>query len=175
MNVLESMRQRMSAGVEDVEPREEQLRDLHRLIAKVTSDTEELRFNTAIAAMMEFMNAVKKWGNRPRAALEPFALLLAPYAPHLAEECWAMCGHGETLAYEPWPQLERKYVEESTVTLPVQVNGKVRTTVSVPADIDEDAAVALAREDERVQRHMAGKELKKVIFKAGKILNLIVK
>ena len=104
-----------------MEATEGQLRDLHKLIAKVTTDTEDLRFNTAIAAMMEFMNATKKWPSRPRSALEPFALLLAPYAPHLAEECWALCGKSESLTYEAWPQADEKLLVESTISLPVQV------------------------------------------------------
>ena len=109
-----------SAGLEDVEASDAQLRDLHKLIAKVTADTQELRFNTAIAAMMEFMNATKKWPSRPRAALEPFALLLAPYAPHLAEECWAMCGKAETLTYEEWPIADEALLVESVISLPIQ-------------------------------------------------------
>lgn len=104
-----------------MEPTEEQLRALHKLIAKVTEDTEELRFNTAIAAMMEFLNATKKWKTSPRAVLEPFALLLAPYAPHMGEECWQMCGHAESLAYAPWPELDESLLVESSIKLPVQV------------------------------------------------------
>lgn len=111
----------MSAGVDDAEADEEQLRTLHKLIAKVTDDTEGLRYNTAIAAMMEFMNASKKWKSKPRSVLEPFALMLAPYAPHMAEECWEMCGHDESLTYEPWPELDESLLVESSMTMPVQV------------------------------------------------------
>jgi leucyl-tRNA synthetase len=158
-----------------VEPTEEQLRGVHKLIAKVTADTEALRFNTAIAAMMEFMNATKKWEGRPRRALEPFALMLAPYAPHLAEECWAKCGHGESLTYAPWPELDERYLVESTIQLPVQVNGKMRGTIEVPPDVERDAAVSLAEALDKVARQLDGKDVKKVIWVPGKILNLIAK
>lgn len=110
-----------TAGVDEDEPSKDQLRTLHKLIAKVTDDTDELRFNTAIAAMMEFMNAATKWQNRPRAALEPFILLLAPYAPHIAEELWAKCGHDTTLAYASWPCYDPALLVEDEITLPVQV------------------------------------------------------
>lgn len=163
------------ADVQDVEASEDQLRALHRLIAKVSDDTPALRFNTAIAAMMEFMNATKKWETRPRAALEPFVLLLAPYAPHIAEECWQRCGHSESLAYAPWPELDESLLVESTVQLPVQVNGKMRGTVEVAADVDEDGAVAAARELAPVAKQLDGKQVVKVIFRAGRILNLIAK
>ena len=164
-----------SAGLDDAEPTREQLRDLHKLISKVTEDTEELRFNTAIAAMMEFMNAVKKWPNKPRAVLEPLALLLAPYAPHLAEECWQMCGKGDTLTYEQWPQVDEQYLQADTVSLPVQVNGKMRGTLEVAPDLAEDAALAAAKELGPVHKQLEGKEIKKVIYRAGKILNLVAK
>ena len=81
-----------------------------------------MRFNTAISAMMEFVNAANKWDNRPRAALEPFALLLAPYAPHVAEELWAKLGNNDTLAYSPWPESDPSLLVEDQVTLPVQVS-----------------------------------------------------
>lgn len=112
----------MRTGVEDVPASKDQLRILHKTISKVTEDTEELRFNTAIASMMEFMNDTKKWKNKPREALEPLLLLLAPYAPHIAEECWAQCGHEGSLAYVGWPQLDESLLVEDEVTLPVQVH-----------------------------------------------------
>lgn len=163
------------AGVEDVEPTKAQLRALHKAIDKVTIDTEELRFNTAIAGMMEFMNDTKKWPNRPRAALEPLLLLLAPYAPHLAEECWRRCGHPESLTYAPWPQADAELLVEDEVVLPVQVNGKMRGKVSVAPDVTQTAALELAQALPTVQKQLEGKGVKKVIFVPGKILNIIAK
>ena len=182
------------AGVDDAEPSREQLRLLHATIKKVTTETEEMRFNTAIAAMMEFVNGVYKWPNRPRAALRPFVLLLAPYAPHLAEELWQRTappaangngsngssanggsgGGGGTLAYEPWPEADEALLVVDTVNLPVQVNGKMRGTVEVGVAAPQDAALAAALEVGAVKKLVDGKEIKKVIYVPGKILNVIV-
>jgi len=167
------------AGLTDDAPTKEQLRALHTCIKKVTTETEEMRFNTAIAAMMEFVNAVYKWPSKPRAALRPFVLLLAPYAPHIAEELWAgvlQGGGAGTLAYEPWPAHDEALLVQDSVQLPVQVNGKVRATLEVARDIDQAGAVAAALAAPNVAKHTseAGKAVKKVIFVPGKILNLIV-
>eukprot|EP00878_Enallax_costatus_P022863 GHUV01024296.1.p1 GENE.GHUV01024296.1~~GHUV01024296.1.p1 ORF type:complete len:684 (+),score=223.68 GHUV01024296.1:356-2407(+) len=162
------------SGVTDVEPSREQLRLLHATIKRVTVETEELRFNTAIAAMMEFINGVYKWDNRPRAALEPFVLLLSPYAPHLAEELWSRLGHPQTLAYEPWPECDELLLVVDTINLPVQVNGKMRGTVEVSVSADQPAAVEAAMGLNSVKKFTDGKEIKKVIYVPGKILNLIV-
>jgi len=162
-------------GVTDDAPTKEQLRLLHTTIKKVTTETEEMRFNTGISAMMEFVNGVTKdWPNRPRAALEPFILLLAPYAPHLAEELWSRAGHTASLTYEAWPQHDEALLVQDSITLPVQVNGKVRGTVEVSRTVSQDDAVAAAMAAPNVTKFTEGKSLKKVIFVPGKILNLIV-
>lgn len=161
--------------MEDVEPSKAQLRTLHKAIEKVTLDTEDLRFNTAIAGMMEFMNEAKKWPGRPRAALEPLLLLLAPYAPHLAEECWRRCGHAESLTYAPWPQADAALLVEDEVVLPVQVNGKMRGKVEVAVGVAQEDALAAAQGLPAVQKQLEGKDVKKVIFVPGKILNIIAK
>ncbi|KAL4430746.1 hypothetical protein ABPG75_006002 [Micractinium tetrahymenae] len=158
----------------DEQPNKEQLRLLHQCIKKVTEETEEMRFNTAIAAMMEFVNGAYKWQARPRAALEPFILLLAPYAPHLAEEMWTVLGHSGSLAYAPWPEADESLLVSSTYNLPVQVNGKMRGAVEVDVSIDQEGAVAAARGVGAVSKQLEGKEVKKVIFVPGKILNIIV-
>ncbi|EFJ50272.1 hypothetical protein VOLCADRAFT_89222 [Volvox carteri f. nagariensis] len=161
-------------GVSEEPPSREQLRLLHQTIKKVSIETEELRFNTAIAAMMEFVNGVtKSWNNRPRAALEPFVLLLSPYAPHLSEELWARCGHSTSLAYESWPAADEGLLVVDTVNLPVQVNGKTRGTVQVAAAASQDDAMAAAVGNANVAKYTADKEIKKVIYVPGKILNLI--
>src|SRR5206468_6609678 len=96
----------LNAAVQDVEPDKETLRELHRTIKKVTEDTDGMRFNTAISAMMEFSNHMTGQKVRPKGVLRPFVLLLAPYAPHVAEELWAALGNATTLAYEPWPKFD---------------------------------------------------------------------
>eukprot|EP00798_Chlamydomonas_sp_ICE-L_P005874 gene5874-6166_t len=162
-------------GVSDDEPTKEQLRLLNATIKKVTIETEEMRYNTGISAMMEFVNGVTKdWKNRPRAALTAFPILLAPYAPHIAEELWQKLGHEGSLTYEQWPQYDESLLVLDTIMLPVQVNGKVRGTAEVSPDVDQEAAVAAAMELENVLKFTEGKTIKKVVFVKGRILNLIV-
>lgn len=159
----------------DVDPTKEQLRLLHATIKKVTEETEEMRFNTAIAAMMEFINGAYKWETRPRAVLKPFVLLLAPYAPHLAEEMWTQLGGSGSLTYESWPEADESLLVDDTVKLPVQVNGKTRGTVEIAKGCAQDVAVAVAQALPAVAKQMEGKEVKKVIFVSDKILNFVVK
>ena len=164
-----------SMGLSDEAPTKEQLRLLHLTIKKVTEETEEMRFNTGIAAMMEFINGAYKWENRPKEVLKPFILLLAPYAPHLAEEMWVQLGEKGSLTYEPWPKADESLLVEDSVKLPVQVNGKTRGTVEVPKGCSQDAALEAAQALSTVAKQLEGKEVKKVIFVADKILNLVVK
>ncbi len=165
----------LAAEVSDAAPTDEQMRTLHAAIRKVTDDIEGMRFNTAISALMEFVNAATPWPSRPRAVLEPAVLLLSPFAPHLAEELWERLGHGESLATAPWPEAEDRWLASDTVEVAVQVNGKTRGAVSVPKDADAAAAVAAAREIPAVARQLEGKAIRKEIYVPGRILNLIVK
>merc|ERR1719183_742173 len=114
--------------------------------------------------MMEFVNAATKWGSAPRALLEPFVILLAPYAPHVAEEFWALLGHTESLTYEPWPEVKEEYLVEDSVCIAVQVNGKVRGEITLALDADEAAAMAAAAQVENVVKFMDGKQTKKIIY-----------
>ena len=124
----------LNPAVQDVPPTEAQDRVLHKTIQTVTEDVEKLSFNTAISRLMEFTNEFTKADVRPRTAMESFVLLLAPFAPHIAEELWQLLGHAETLAYAPWPQFDESKVAEDTIEIPVQVNGKLRAKITVPAD-----------------------------------------
>ncbi|HMP76142.1 MAG TPA: leucine--tRNA ligase [Kiritimatiellia bacterium] len=156
------------------EPTVEQLRPLHAMLKKVGDDIEGLRFNTAISAMMEFVNEAQKWERRPRAILERFVLALSPLAPHLSEELWQKLGHDQSLAYEPWPAYDSALLVSDTMEIPVQVNGKLRGKIVVPVGADQDAIVAAAQADEGVQSHLAGKTLRKTIFVPGRLLNFVV-
>jgi len=157
------------------EPDRQIERALHRLIKKVGADIEAMKFNTAIAAMMEFVNAVFKAGRISKDQAERFVLVLSPFAPHIAEEIWERLGHAESLAYEPWPAYDPAMLAEETLQLAVQVNGKVRSRISVPAGASEDEAIAAALADERVASAIAGKQVVKKIFVAGRLINLVVK
>ncbi len=165
---------KLHAAVTDATPDRDTLRVLHSTIQKVTKDTEGLSFNTAISAMMEFVNHVTKLDVRPRSVLEPFVLLLAPYAPHVAEELWAALGHGPTLAYAPWPTFDPELTKVAEIDVPVQINGKLRTVLKVPAEIDDAALEAAALADEKVKESLVGKTVKKTIVKSKKLVNLVV-
>jgi leucyl-tRNA synthetase len=164
----------LSEAVQDGEPDRETLRLLHKTIQKVTVDLDAMRFNTAIAAMMEYSNHLTRLPARPRSALEPFVLLLAPFAPHIAEELWHALGHGQTLAYEPWPAFDPALVKDDVIEVPVQVNGKLRSRLSVPADIDDAALKKAAYADEKVSAAIAGKTVKKEIIVPRKLVNIVV-
>jgi leucyl-tRNA synthetase len=165
---------KLNESIARVEPTKDQLRLLHQTIAKVTEDIEALRLNTAIAALMELTNAAYKWERVPRAVAEPFVLLLSPLAPHLAEELWARLGHEQSLAYEPWPAADLALLQAETLEIPVQVNGKMRGKVVVPADADQDSVIRVARADANVQRHLEGKEIRRAVYVPGRILNFVI-
>jgi leucyl-tRNA synthetase len=165
---------KLADTVQNVEPDRETLRKLHQTIQKVTEDLDSMHFNTAIAAMMEFANHLTKLEVRPRVVFEPFVLLLSPFAPHLAEELWQALGHTETLAYEPWPRYDPALAREDVIEVPVQVNGKLRSKLTVPADIDEAALKAAALADERIRELTEGKQVRKVIVVPRKLVNIVV-
>ena len=148
---------------------------LHKTIKAVTHDIEHLLFNTAIARMMEFVNVATKATQIDRPVLEQFVLVFAPFAPHMAEELWARLGHGDTLAYAPWPKHDEALLTEDTLEIPVQVNGKLRATIQVPTGADKDTILATAKADERVVAFIEGKDLVKEIFVPGKMVNFVVK
>ena len=140
----------------------------------MTDDLEAMRFNTAISRLMEFTNAFTGHDVRPKAAMETFTLLLAPMAPHLAEELWELLGHEETLAYAPWPTFDPELLKDDETVIPVQVNGKLRVRVVVPSGADRGDIEAAAWADERIKALLAGKTLRKIIVIPGKLVNFVV-
>jgi leucyl-tRNA synthetase len=163
-----------SLAVTADEPSNDMLRVLHQTIAKVTEDIEALKFNTAISQMMVFVNEIMKQPVRPRAVLEPFLLALAPFAPHLGEELWQRLGHGQSLAHAAWPSYDTALCIENTVTVAVQVNGKLRATLELPRGAEQPDVQAAALADERISRHVLGCTIRKVIHVKDKLLNLVV-
>ena len=161
--------------ISDATPDDDQLRILHRTIKAVTEDIDKLSFNTAISRLMEFTNALGQADPRPRSLMEPFLLLLSPFAPHLAEELWCLLGHDGSLAYEPWPQFDESLLVTSTVEVPVQVNGKLRGKVTVATDADEATIQDAAAADEAVARFLAEKTIVKTIVVPGRLVNFVVK
>lgn len=158
------------------EPTEESLRTLHKAVAKVTADIEGLSLNTAISALHVATRDLTQQGCRSRVVLEPLCQLVAPFAPHFAEEVWSRgLGRSGGISFVPWPVADPRYTRDDTVAIGVQVLGKTRGEVLLAVDADEATAVAAAKADPTVSKFLEGKELVKVIYKAGKILNLVVK
>jgi leucyl-tRNA synthetase len=149
---------------------------LHATIKKVTDDISELRYNTAIAAMMEYLNVVREGGRRAnRDEVEPLVVLVAPFAPHLAEELWEQLGHRESLfSGKHWPKFDPQKATADTVEFVVQVNGKLRARMVMPRGITQDAAQQAALEDENVRRFVDGSKVRKVVFVPDRLLNLVV-
>jgi leucyl-tRNA synthetase len=152
------------------------LRSLHRTVAGVSEDYAALRNNTAAAKLIEYTNHLTKEhrDSVPRAAVEPLVLMLAPLAPHMAEELWLRLGHTTSLAHGPFPEADPAYLVADTVEYPVQVNGKVRGRVVVAADADDDTLKAAALADEKVQAFLAGATPRKVIVVPRRLVNLVV-
>ncbi|WP_455382505.1 class I tRNA ligase family protein, partial [Salinispira pacifica] len=160
----------------DDSPSEELLRVLHRTIKKVSEDTDRLEFNTAIAQMMIFVNELfKDEGSLSRSLWEPFVLLLAPYAPHLAEELWEKLGHSESLAFVPWPEWDEELTRAKQVTVVVQINGKLRSRMEVGADTPEAELEKMALALDRTRELIEGKTVAKIITVPNKLVNIVVR
>ncbi len=164
----------LAPAVKEAEPDEETARLLHQTIHKVGSDIETFGFNTAISAMMIFVNHLAKQEVRPRSVVESFILLLAPFAPHIAEELWQRLGHQESLACQPWPKYEQEIAKERQIELPVQFNGRVRDRILVPVDLGEEQVKARALASEKIVAALAGRTPKKVIVVKGKMVSIVV-
>jgi leucyl-tRNA synthetase len=154
-------------------PAEPLLRLLHKTIRKVSTDTAKLEFNTAIAQMMIFMNEAAGLAAMPRGLWEPFVLLLAPYAPHLAEELWARLGHAPSVCLQAWPTWDDAYTAEETVEVVFQINGKIRAKESLPAGLPEAEVRERALAHERIRELLQGKEIRKVIVVPNKLVNVV--
>lgn len=147
---------------------------LHKAIKKVTEDYDNLRFNTAISALMIFLNHATKEKKVTKETAKTFALLLAPMAPHAAEELWEILGGAKTLTYEAWPKFDPELAKDETIVVAVQVNGKLRATLNVEPDITSEDAIAMAKAEENVAKHLVGAIVKE-IYVPGKIVNFVVK
>lgn len=149
-------------------------RALHAAIKKVSQAVTDLRFNTAIADMMVFVNEATKATTVPRAWFEMFVKVLSPFAPHVSEELWQRLGHRSSIAYAPWPAHDEAKLARDTITIAVQVSGKVRGQIEVPADATEQTILAAAKADEKVQSFIAGKAIKREIYVKGRLVNIVV-
>ena len=147
----------------------------HRTIKKVTEDIEEMKYNTAIAALMTLLNEVEKSGSITKDEYCVLILLVCPFAPHIAEELWQSYGDGGLCSLAKWPVFEEEKCRVSEVEIAVQVNGKLRSRLTVAADISTPDAIAAAKADERVAQSIDGKQIVKELYVPGKLVNLVVK
>ncbi len=170
---------KLNAAIRDVSATPAQLKALHACIKKVTEDLDGLRFNTAISGLMMFINEAMTWEVKPCSVLRDFLILLQPFAPHLAEELWQRLSTldpqlSANLAYAPWPKFDPALLVEDTLEIPVQVNGKLRDVIRVPANADNAALEAAAKASDKVQPFLAGKTVRKVIVVPKKLVNIVV-
>lgn len=155
---------------------EELMSAMHKTVKKVSEDIEQMKYNTAIAALMTLLNKIYENGKINRAELKTLIILVNPFAPHVTEEMWANCGYGEMLAKDAkWPSFDEAKCVDSTVEIVVQINGKIRARLSVPTDIESDKAIALAKKDEGIAAALEGKNIIKEIYVKGKLVNIVAK
>ena len=155
---------------------EELMSAMHKTVKKVSEDIEQMKYNTAIAALMTLLNKIYENGKINRAELKTLIILVNPFAPHVTEEMWANCGYGEMLAKDAkWPSFDEAKCVDSTVEIVVQINGKIRARLSVPTDIESDKAIALAKNDEGIAAALEGKNIIKEIYVKGKLVNIVAK
>ena len=159
-------------NISDKAPTNDELRSLHKLIKKVTWDIENFSFNTSIPAFMIAANELGKCNKR--AILEVMSILIAPYAPHIAEETWHRCGHTTSVCDAEWPKCNEEYLVEDSINYPVQFNGKVRFTLSLPKDMSKDDVEKNVMENEQTAKYLAGNAPKKVIVVPGRIVNIVI-
>jgi leucyl-tRNA synthetase len=159
-------------------PAEAVLRETHKMAQKVTERVDGFRFNTAVSAFMEYVNAITVEGEikgMDRGCCEMFIKCMAPFVPHFAEEIWrTLLGHADSVHAQPWPKFNPELVRENDVEIPIQVNGKLRGRIVVPADASEDTMKEKALADEKVRPHIAGKQVLKVIVARGRLVNIVV-
>ena len=165
----------LSSSVVTAAPSVEQQRLLHQTIKKVSEDIDELRFNTAIAQMMVFTNEMTKADQRPRALLEPFVLLLSPFAPHVAEELWAILGHAPSVSQQTWPVYDPALTVSDRLTIPVQINGKLRERVELACGLPQDEVLGAVKALPRIAELVDGKTIVKEIVVPDKLVNIVVR
>jgi len=158
----------------DDAPTREELFALHTCIKKVTEDIERFSMNTCVSHFMICTNELRKLNCSKRAILEPFVVLVAPFGPHIAEELWRMLGHETTVCDASFPLLDEQHLKTDTIQYPVQINGKMRGTLEIGADLSNEAIQALVLEQVFVQRNLEGLTIKKFIVVPGRIINIVV-
>ena len=175
-NKLYNVVQSAAENGDSLEMDAETTKILHKTMKKVTEDIESMSFNTAISAMMVLTNHLTSLkGQVPLEAAEALVLMVSPFAPHLGEECWSILGNDDSLAYHPWVEHDEELCVDNTFKMGVQVNGKTRGEIEIPKDADQDGAMAEAMKVQSVFNQVDGKDVKKIIYVPGRILNIVAK
>lgn len=167
----------LNSNLKDIEAGKDQLKVLHETIKKVTDDIESLRFNTAISSLMIFTNEANQWKTIPKSIAQDFVVLLSPFAPHVCEELWKLLGNTDSIAYAEWPEFVEEYLKEDSILYPIQINGKVRSEIHIPADkaTDKEFVLGQAKRDDKVNEYLKNAEIIKEIFVPKRIINIVVK
>ncbi|MBQ7572012.1 MAG: leucine--tRNA ligase, partial [Bacteroidaceae bacterium] len=160
---------------DDSEPTAENMKSLHKLIKKVSTDIEEFSYNTSIPAFMVATSELASQKCRSRKVLEPLVTLIAPFCPHIAEELWEALGHETTVCDAPWPEFDEKYLVESTVKMPVQFNGKVRFTLDLPADMPKEEVEETALAAPEAAKYLEDQQIVKTVVVPGRIINIVIR
>lgn len=163
-----------AVSVSDDEPTKEEYKILHTLIKKVFYDLENFSFNTSVSSFMIAVNELQKLRGNKRKILEPLAIIISPYAPHICEELWSVLGHSESIEFAPFPKLDEKYLAEDEIDYPVSFNGKMRFKLSLPADLEVKQIEEAILKDERTVKQLEGNSPKKVIIVPKKIINIVI-
>jgi leucyl-tRNA synthetase len=148
---------------------------LHKTIKKVTEDITDMKFNTAVSQMMIFTNHCAKEKKFSKKTAATFALIMSPYAPHAGEEIWKVTGHDSSLCNVTWPEFDEALCTDDEITMAIQIMGKTRSTITVPADISKDDFLAAAKADAKIAKYLEGKTIIKEIYIPGKICNFVAK
>jgi leucyl-tRNA synthetase len=165
----------MSSNIKKIDPDRSQLQSLHITINKVTNDIESFKFNTAISSLMEFINGAQKWESIPLDIARQFILLLSPFAPHICEEIWEILGKNNTLAFEKWPRFDKNLLIKNNINIAIQINGKLRANIQVKREYSEKEIIEVAKNNTNIKINLKNKNIIKVIYVPGRILNFVAK
>ncbi|MEN1786275.1 MAG: class I tRNA ligase family protein, partial [Bacteroidota bacterium] len=169
----QSPKKEEARSLSEVEATAENLKTLHKTIKKVQEDIENFSFNTSVSTFMICVNELSAQKCTSRTILEPLAILVAPYAPHIAEELWEILGHSESIAQAPFPKFEAQHLVESVKEYPISFNGKMRFKLELPVDMDKAGIEATVMAHSQTQKYLEGRTPKKVIVVPGKIVNIV--
>ncbi len=170
---IEDRSEKLNSHIVEKKPDKEQLSELHKAIKKITEDIENLRFNTAISAMMIFVNEAYKWPEIPKSVLHDFLVIVNPFAPHLTEELWQRLGFEQTIAAQNWPVYDEKYLQVDETEWVIQINGKIREKMMASVQLEKEDAEKMAKNFGRMPELLEGKTVRKVIVVPGKLVNIV--